>query len=245
MGSLAKFAAVVVGLFFVWKFVFAPNEIQTDVPYPLKYRTQVVGEAQDDRLPLLFVLHGAGADEKDLDGVFADWTVPVRIVSFRGPARHGAGYIWDKGEGMSAQEAKAAQMGMFRNVAKSIAAAAPELVERYPTRGKPMVFGFSRGASLAWYLGAHHPEEFSAVFAVAGALEPELMEGFAPGARPPFFAYHGRSDPVVPLVRGRRTADAVSALTRHVYFQEFDGRHTVPPQVRADVEAKIRKLHAR
>ncbi|NNL84461.1 MAG: hypothetical protein HKP27_02355 [Myxococcales bacterium] len=245
MGSFAKLAACLLVAFGAWKLVFAPNEVRSDVPYPLKYRVQVVGETTDERMPLLFALHGSGADENDLDGVFAQWNFAVRVVSFRGPVRHGGGYIWDQGRGSSAPEAKAAQMNMFREVAASIAAAAGEISERYATKGKPMVFGFSRGASLAWYLGAHHPEHFGAIFAVAGALEPDLLEGMGPGARPPFFAYHGRSDSVIPISRGRRTADALSALTRHVYFQEFDGRHSIPELVRADVQEKIRKLHAR
>ncbi|HEB91478.1 MAG TPA: hypothetical protein ENI85_18025, partial [Deltaproteobacteria bacterium] len=73
------------------------------------------------------MLHGAGADERDLDRVFADFGIPVRIVSFRGPMRFGGGYVWDRGEGASQAEAKAAQMKMFREVADSIAAGAAEV----------------------------------------------------------------------------------------------------------------------
>ncbi|MCP5067481.1 MAG: hypothetical protein GY946_13030, partial [bacterium] len=181
MSSMTKFGVGVLLLFGAWKLFLAPSRIQVDVPYPLQYRTQIVGAASGaDRLPLLIALHGAGANEKDLDGVFADFTTPVRVVSFRGPERSGSGYVWSRGQGATQQEAKAEQEQMFREVADSIALGATEIAARFSTEGKPMVFGFSRGASMAWYLGAHHPERFDAIFAVAGELDEELLEGLAP-----------------------------------------------------------------
>lgn len=244
MGSMMKVGLAALVLFGAWKLFLAPSTIQADVAYPLQYRTHVVGSAgSGDALPLVIVLHGAGADEKDLDGVFAEFTVPVRLVSFRGPERSGGGYVWDFGRGANHAEAKAAQLQMFRDVADSLVAGADEVAARYPTEGKPMVFGFSRGASMAWYLGAHAPDRFGAIFAVAGALEEELMDGLSPGRLPPFFAYHGRKDPVIGLARGRRTAQAIEALAGRVRFEEFDGGHTVAPSVRADVERQIRALH--
>ncbi|MCP3985313.1 MAG: hypothetical protein GY723_13065 [bacterium] len=243
MSSMTKFGVGVLLLFGAWKLFLAPSRIQVDVPYPLQYRTQIVGAASGaDRLPLLIALHGAGANEKDLDGVFADFTTPVRVVSFRGPERSGSGYVWSRGQGATQQEARAEQEQMFREVADSIALGATEIAARFSTEGKPMVFGFSRGASMAWYLGVHHPERFDAIFAVAGELDEELLEGLAPARRPPFFAYHGRKDPVVGMHRGQRTAEAIERLAGRVSFEEFDGGHTVPLSVREDVERQIRNL---
>ncbi len=243
MGPMAKLGVAVVMVLAVWKFVTGPSQIQADVSYPLSYRTHVVGQAgSGDRLPLLVVLHGAGADEEDLDGVFADWQFPVRIVSFRGPARAGRGYTWSYGEGSTPEEANAVHQQMFREVAESLAVGAREVAARYPTEGKPMVFGFSRGASMAWYLGARHPERFDAIFTVSGELEQAFLEGLDPAIRPPFFAYHGRADPVVSLAGGKRTAKAIASLAGDVAFEEFDGGHTVPASVRADVEQKVKGL---
>ena len=244
MGSMTKLVFGVLLLFGAWKLFLAPSQIQVDVPYPLKYRTQVVGQASNgDRLPLLIALHGAGANEKDLDGVFADFTTPVRVVSFRAPERSGSGYVWSHGRGATRQEADAAQERMFREVADSIALGATEIAARYPTEGRPMVFGFSRGASMAWYVGAHHPERFDAIFVVAGDLDEKFLEGLAPARRPPFFAYHGRGDRVIAMSRGRRTAEAIERLAGRVAFEEFDGGHTVPPSVSEDVEWQIQNLH--
>lgn len=244
MGSMTKLGFGALMLLGAWKLFLAPSQIKVDVPYPLKYRTQVVGQAtSSERLPLLIVLHGAGANEKDLDGVFADFTYPVRIASFRGPERSGSGYVWSRGQGATRKEAEAVHDQMFREVADSIALGATEIATRFPTEGRPMVFGFSRGASLAWYLGAHHPERFDAVFAVAGELDEAFLAGLAPTRRPPFFAYHGRADRVIGMRSGRRTAEAIEGLAGHVSFQEFDAGHTVPPSVREDVERQIRNLH--
>lgn len=243
MGPMAKLCVGVVMLLACWKFMTGPSQIHADVSYPLSYQTRVVGQAKSgDRLPLLIALHGAGADEEDLDGVFADWQIPVRIVSFRAPARSGRGYTWSYGEGTTPEEANAAHQKMFRDVADSLAVGAAEVAARYPTEGKPMIFGFSRGASMAWYMGAHHPEGFDAIFTVAGDLEPAFLNGLRPAIRPPFFAYHGRRDPVVGLAGGRRTATAIEQLAGQVAFEEFDGGHTIPPAVRANVEKQIKAL---
>jgi hypothetical protein len=77
MGPMAKIGFIALVLFAGWKFWTGPSQIRADVPYPLSYpltyRTHVVGQADSgDRLPLLIVLHGAGAHEEDLDGVFED-----------------------------------------------------------------------------------------------------------------------------------------------------------------------------
>ena len=243
MGPMAKLGIGAVMLLAVWNFITGPSKIHGDVSYPLSYRTHVVGPASSgDRLPLLIALHGAGADEEDLDGVFADWQFPVRIVSFRAPARSGRGYTWSTGVGTTPEEAHAAHQQMFREVAESLAVGAAEVAARYPTEGKPMLFGFSRGASMAWFLGAHHPEGFDAIFVVAGDLEPAFLKGLDPAIRPPFFAYHGLRDPVVSFHGGQRTAKAIEKLAGQVAFEEFEGGHTVPPSVCADVEQQIKRL---
>ena len=244
MGGMTKLGFGALVLFAAWKLLLTPSQIQADVAYPLSYRTQVVGgAASGDRLPMVIALHGSGADENDLDGVFAKFRTPVRVVSFRGPKRSGSGFVWAVGQGANHQEAKAAQQQMFREVAESIAAGADEVAARYPTEGKPVVFGFSRGASLGWYLGIRHPEHFDAIFAVAGDLDPAFLEGAYPGARTPFFAYHGTRDPVIALQRGKRTAEAVQALGAHVIFEEFQGQHTIPDSTIEDVDRQLTRLY--
>ena len=92
MGPMAKIGFIALVLFAGWTFWTGPSQIRADVPYPLTCRTHVVGQADSgDRLPLLIVFHGAGAHEEDLGGVFEDWQVPLRIVSFRGLVWMGRG----------------------------------------------------------------------------------------------------------------------------------------------------------
>lgn len=244
MSGMAKLGLGVVVLMAVWKLALSPSQIQADVAYPLQYRTQVVGgAASGDRLPMVIALHGSGADEKDLDGVFANFSTPVRVVSFRGPERSGSGYVWAIGQGANQLEARAAQVLMFREVAESLAVGADEVAARFPTEGKPVVFGFSRGASLAWYLGARHPEHFDAIFAVAGSLDPKMLDGLYPSARPPFFAYHGKRDNVVGFRQGQLTAERFQALGARVRFQSFEDRHTIPLETIDDVDRQIARLY--
>jgi len=243
MGSMTRLVVGCLLLAGAWKLFLGPSKIQADVAYPLVYRAQVVGPAAGGaELPMLIALHGSGADETDLEGVFADFTVPVRVISFRAPRRSGSGYVWSRGEGADHREAKEAQLQMFRDVADSLATGASEVAAKYRTVGKPMVFGFSRGGSMAWYLGAHAPERFGAIFTVGASLEKEHLEGMGVLRRPPFFAYHGTRDGVVGFQDGKRTAEALSQVGGRVLFEPFDDGHTIPKSVRADVQRQIRSL---
>lgn len=221
------------------KLALAPNVIRAELPHALRYREQVVGSGASGPLPMLIVLHGAGADEKDLDGVFADFRTPVRVVSFRAPVRSGSGYVWAYGRGENAREARSAHDAMFGEVAASLAGSLPELTGRYPTRGQPYVFGFSQGAAMAFYLGVHHPEAFAGVFAAGGQLAPEMLPERASGRLPPFVVYHGKLDRVVALHHGRRTAEAIQALSGEVAFLEHADGHRVPREVREDLERRM------
>jgi phospholipase/carboxylesterase len=245
-GRLLVLGVIVAGAL---KLAFAPNVIRAELPHALRYREQVVGSGASGsgtsgsgtsgRLPMLIVLHGAGADEKDLDGVFEDFQTPLRVVSFRAPVRSGGGYVWAYGRAENAREARRVHDAMFGEVAASLAGSVPELVGRYPTRGRPYVFGFSQGAAMAFYLGVHHPDVFAGIFAAAGQLAPEMLPDQVNDRLPPFFVYHGKQDRVVALHHGRRTAEAIQALSGEVAFLEHSGGHRVAREVREDLERRI------
>ncbi len=91
--------------------------------------------------------------------------------------------------------------------------------------------GFSDGASYALSVGLSNGDFFSAVF------------GFSPGfvipgefiGRPPIFISHGTVDPILPIDEcSRRIVPALKRSGYRVTYREFEGKHTLPPEVAAE-----------
>ncbi|GAB4214401.1 MAG: serine esterase [Roseiflexaceae bacterium] len=88
--------------------------------------------------------------------------------------------------------------------------------------------GFSDGASYALSLGITNGDVFSHVLAFApGFAAPADVRG-----SPRLYIAHGTRDTVLPIDRcGRRLADWYSHNGYDLHYHEFDGGHTVPPEI--------------
>ncbi|HEV2199361.1 MAG TPA: PHB depolymerase family esterase [Bryobacteraceae bacterium] len=91
--------------------------------------------------------------------------------------------------------------------------------------------GFSDGATYALSLGLANGDLFNAVF------------GFSPGfvvpaeriGKPPVFISHGTIDPVLPIEQCSRViVPQLERLGYRVTYREFEGKHTLPPEIAAD-----------
>ncbi|HEY8130884.1 MAG TPA: hypothetical protein VII12_03255, partial [Thermoanaerobaculia bacterium] len=90
------------------------------------------------------------------------------------------------------------------------------------------VSGFSDGATYAVALGLANGDLFSHVLAFSpGFLIPLPRHGSAQ-----FFLSHGTRDPILPIEGGsRRIARELRRAGLTVKLREFDGEHTIPPEV--------------
>ena len=241
---IAVVAAVGI-VYLIYSTLFGLQKTSTYSGYQLEYLSKIHGEATRQALPMVIVLHGAGADEKDLLNVFDHTDVPLRVISFRGPAEFQRGYTWAKGDGTNKMAAQADYQDQFRMVGKAIAYSTEELKKKYRTRGKPFVFGFSMGATMALYLALHYSDYFAGIFTVGGSLPPEFFtnEGASPIViSSPIYAYHGKNDQIIPFADARASVLKIGELSRDVTFRDFDGGHTIPPNVVVDVGLKMKEL---
>lgn len=104
-----------------------------------------------------------------------------------------------------------------------------QLFARYavdPTR--LAIGGFSDGASYALSLGITNGDLFSHVIAFSpGFMAPAAQEG-----APRLFISHGTGDSVLPIGPcSRRIVPQVQRAGYDVLYREFDGPHTVPPEI--------------
>jgi phospholipase/carboxylesterase len=100
--------------------------------------------------------------------------------------------------------------------------------------------GFSDGASASLSLGLANGDLFSAVF------------GFSPGfvvdlervGKPPVFISHGTIDNVLPIDEcSRRIVPQLKKEGYSVTYREFEGKHTLPPEVAAEAMRWFMELH--
>ena len=91
------------------------------------------------------------------------------------------------------------------------------------------VCGFSDGASYAIGLGISNGDLFGAVIAFSPGFVPSGVER---AGRPRILISHGRKDQILPF---ENTSGQMIPLLKqagyNVTFREFDGPHTVPPEV--------------
>jgi predicted esterase len=92
------------------------------------------------------------------------------------------------------------------------------------------ILGFSDGASYALGLGLPNGDLFQRIIAFSPGMIPSSET--PDHGKPRVFLSHGAQDPILPIERTSRIL--VRGLKRDGYdvtFVEFDGVHTVPPQV--------------
>lgn len=165
--------------------------------------------------PLLVLFHGAGGQARDMIDLLREQADARGMVLL---APQSAGATWDlmsrKGYG---QDAAALQRLM---------AALAGLVSIEPARVG--VGGFSDGASYALSLGLDNGDLFHSVLA--------FSPGFANMAHrtgsPRVFVSHGVADPVLNIDRcSRALVPRLRELGYGVTYQEFPGKHLVPPEI--------------
>jgi len=88
--------------------------------------------------------------------------------------------------------------------------------------------GFSDGASYALSLGLTNGDLFQRIL----AFSPGFMAPAAQRGQPEIFISHGSSDEVLPIdPTSRRIVPQLEEAGYDVVYREFDGPHTVPPDI--------------
>ena len=197
------------------------------------------GAAETAQLPLIIALHGLGDEPASFGGLFSGFEFPARFALMRAPDASGPGYSWFAFTGGDLEKPAAG----IRKAADQVAFAARQIAREHPTRGLPIVTGFSQGGALSFAVAVLHPDEIGAAFPVGGWLPRELQpqKGTRNAARgPKVVALHGEADGRIPAQAAR---DAVSSLERAGYAVElitFAGvGHGMPSDVRMQLHALL------
>lgn len=156
---------------------------------------RVFGAQAAARLPLVIALHGLGDSPEGILELFSGFPGPVRVVAPRAPDAHAVGTSWypidDRKRAAGVASERAALLARWIDHVRAAR----------PTRGRPIVTGFSQGGVLSFCLAAYHPERLGAAIPIAGLLpDPTRAVRKAPTLR--VTALHGEADPRIPFAQG-------------------------------------------
>lgn len=179
---------------------------------------------------VLVLMHGRGADERDLlplaealdpDGRWS-WALP------RAPLPLGPGFAWYDVQrvGEPAPETFAAGLAGARSWLERLGARLGMGAER------TVLAGFSQGAVMACALALGGWARPAGVLALSGYIprgpgfqpDPDRARGL------PVFVQHGTYDPVIPVGFGREAERWLRAAGARVEYHEFPGGHHVDPR---------------
>ena len=189
----------------------------------------VVGPPTAARVMLL--VHGYGADERDLGGLLPYLDPEGRFLSVlpRGPVAAPPGFAWYD---LAAIAGGPATDATFLDSLHELDALLDEVCEEHgKDRAEAIVGGFSQGGGLAVALGLRrsdrpHP---AGVLALSSYL-PE-MEGLEydwdVAASIPVIVQHGTEDPLIPVERGRALATTLISHGVPTVFGEYPMGHAV------------------
>lgn len=191
------------------------------------------GAEAGDRLPMIVALHGYGQRPHWWVAHLRGFRRRARVIVPRAPEVHPPGFGWFP----------------FETTTDVVARRAHELARaftiwraRRPTRGRPMVVGFSQGSALAFALAVRHPRSVAAAYPIGGTLPVSMIPRFAPSPTVPLpriRSMHGTADPMMGIEQAR--AD-VNALRDRGYpadpLLELRGvEHTITPAMRDQLHA--------
>lgn len=170
--------------------------------------------------PLVLMLHGAGGTA---DGALRPFRALADDAGLVLVAPESRGTTWDaiRGDyGPDIAFIDRALASVFMRVAADPA--------------RLTIEGFSDGATYAIGVGLTNGDLFRRVI----AFSPGFIPRMAPHARPYVYISHGTRDTVLPIDQcSRRIVPQLERQRYDVEYREFDGPHTVPPDVAKDAVA--------
>lgn len=166
--------------------------------------------------PLLVLLHGYGADERDLMGLAPQLPDGLALAAVRAPLTPpwpSPGHSWYPLEGDDARDPEAVTKAAERFLA---------WLDRLGHAGPVGLLGFSQGGAVSLQALRLRPAGFACVVNLSGYAAPGALPGDAELAalKPPVFWGRGSADQVIPAALVAHTSDwlpAHSDLVGRIY----------------------------
>ena len=198
------------------------------------------GAADSDSLPLVFVLHGRGADANDLADLAPMMGSGYRFVFPNAPEPFEPapgftfGYTWFDGW--------PAEPSSIKRSRELLMIFIDEILQRYKTPpGKVILSGFSQGGLMSLDVGFRTKQKLAGIVVMSGALYEDDPPNFSNEI--PVLIVHGTSDDMIPVLAARRARRVLESHGVEPEYHEFPMGHFVTPESIAVVrEFMVRQL---
>ncbi len=189
---------------------------------------------QQEKNPLLLLLHGYGSNQEDLFSFAQELPDQYYVISAQAPySLEPYGYAWyainfdaDMNKFSDDQQAIASRELIIKFV--------DQLLTQYPIDPNDITLvGFSQGSILSYSVALSYPEKINRVVALSGYLNQEIIkEGYQNNdlSRLNFFVSHGTADQVIPVEWARKTPEFLDALNVKNVYYEYPVGHGVTPK---------------
>ncbi len=212
---------------------------------PLRYVLNVPSGRTNDKLPLVIMMHGRGADAYDLADIapMLDSGSGYRFMFPNAPKPWEAypgmtfGFTWFDGW--------PPQGGVFAESRKLILDFLEAVTQRYPTsEGKIIVSGFSQGALMALDTGFRTTQKLAGIVAMSGALHEGDLPDLDSHREIPVLLVHGTNDELIPVTAARRARRVLEDHGIVAEYHEFAMGHQVTEESMAVVANFIHRCLA-
>lgn len=197
-----------------------------------------------ERPPLLVLLHGIGADERDLLPLAEMLDPRLLCVSVRAPHEAAPmGYAWYEIDWTaSPPRSDLAQAEVSR---EALVALLQQLPARHGTDpARTFLLGFSQGAAMALAVALTRPDLARGAVLHSGRALPHVEPLIAPAAALAgleVLVVHGVDDDVVPIANGRELRDLLAPrLGDRLTYREHEAGHFVTAATLQDAAAWLR-----
>ena len=229
--------AIVVIVVLKWWFTDPSIEVITsgskaetvNLDYLAKYPSNASSKAE---LPLLIALHGNGDTAENFYQSALDLIdTQARIILIKAPIAYGNGASWPY------------SAAGFEHFGEAVHLAVGKLQTKFPTSGKPILFGFSGGGMMAYYQALKYGDDYSVIVSVSGIMSKDFLGNteFRTGAN--VLAYHGKSDNVLAITGANQAIKLLQSHNVDVDFTAFEGGHLgVFTNMKTEITHKLEQL---
>ncbi len=168
--------------------------------------------------PLIVLLHGAGADERDMIGLWTRLPPQFVVVSPRAPFGDAHGYRWYR------QARGEADRATSRKIIDLVVDNAVRRFDVDPAR--VFVGGFSQGAVMVYEVALREPGRFRGAAVLSGSLfasERKALSAQTNRRHEAFFIGHGGADDRIPLGAATAARHDLATLGVPTSFHAYPG----------------------
>lgn len=216
--------------------------ITTHDDLPLRYVMNVPSGPSNDKLPLVIMMHGRGADAYDLADI---------APTLDGPGGYrfifpNASKPWEAQPGMTFGftwfDGWPPKGDSFHKSRRLVLEFLDAVVKRYPTpEGKLVISGFSQGALVALDVGFRTEHKVAGIVAMSGAIYEDDLPDLEKHRDRKVLIVHGTSDEVIPVNAARRTRRVLEDHGIDTEYYEFPMGHQVTEESMAVAGDFIRR----